>query len=64
MEQKNNISTQALEELARAAQRRYKAEWRKKNKDKVREHNKRYWAKRALRLAEQNNGEGAVNNDR
>ena len=58
MEQKNNISTQALEELARAAQRKYKAEWRKKNKDKVREHNKRYWAKRALRLAEERKERG------
>ncbi len=36
-------------ERVRAAQRAYAKEWRAKNKDKVREKNLRYWAKRAER---------------
>ena len=43
-----DINEQKLEELAKAEYRKYKAEWRKKNKDKVRASNKRYWIKRAL----------------
>lgn len=40
--------------------RKYYAEWRAKNRDKVREYNARYWAKRAEREAkatEQKEGE-------
>lgn len=33
-----------------AAQRAYQREWRKKNRDKVREYNERYWLKRAKQL--------------
>ena len=36
-------------EKARAAQRAYAKAWRAKNRDKVREKNLRYWARRAER---------------
>lgn len=36
-------------EKARAAQRAYAKNWRRKNPDKVRENNLRYWARRAER---------------
>lgn len=34
------------------SRRKYYAEWRAKNRDKVREYNARYWAKRAEREAQ------------
>ena len=34
-------------EAIKQAQREYKAEWRKKNKDKVKAANNRYWLKKA-----------------
>jgi hypothetical protein len=37
-------------ELIQAAQREYKRKWREKNPDKVREHNRRYWLKKAEEL--------------
>ena len=43
-----NLNLAELEELGKAEYRKYKAEWRKKNKEKVRESNKRYWIKKAL----------------
>lgn len=58
MESKFKITPEYLEELARAEQRKYKSEWRKNNKDKVRESNKKYWAKRALKRLEAERGEG------
>lgn len=54
----NNIN---LEELAREEARRYKAEWRKKNKELVRASNQRYWVKKALQRAKQ---EGANVDDK
>ena len=39
------------EEMARAEKAKYQREWRAKNRDKVREINARYWAKRAERAA-------------
>jgi hypothetical protein len=56
MECKTEIAPEHLEELARAEQRKYKAEWRQKNKDKVRDSNKKYWAKRALKRLEAEKG--------
>ena len=45
-------------EKAREAQRAYARAWRAKNKDRVRENNLRYWARRAEReAAEQANAE-------
>lgn len=40
-------------EKALQAARAYKKEWRRKNKDKVRESNARYWAKKAAELEAQ-----------
>jgi len=43
------LTDEQLEELAREIQREYLREWRKKNPDKVKEYNQRYWRRRALR---------------
>ena len=40
-------SREAISEAAREAQRAYYREWRKKNPDKVREMNRRYWERKA-----------------
>lgn len=45
----NNLTDKEIQELAREKQREYQREWRKKNPDKVKEYNKRYWMRRALR---------------
>lgn len=50
----NNIN---LEELAREEARRYKAEWRKKNKELVKASNKRYWLKKAMQRANMKGGD-------
>lgn len=34
------------EEMARRARNDYQKEWRKSNKDKVKEYNQKYWAKK------------------
>ncbi len=44
------FTDEQLEELAREKQREYLREWRKKNPDKVKEYNKRYWRKKALEM--------------
>lgn len=36
-------------EIIREERNRYQREWRKKNKDKVRAANERYWLKKAIR---------------
>lgn len=41
------------DEERRAAIRKYHKEWRAKNKDKVRESNRRYWEKRAAKFKEE-----------
>ena len=40
-----------IERMAREAQNKYAREWRKKNPDKVREINRKYWVRRAQREA-------------
>lgn len=44
---------------ARAAQREYFKAWRAANKDKVREYNRNYWEKRALKRLQEQGGEAA-----
>ena len=39
----------AMTEQAKAAQRAYRAEWRRNNPDKIRAQQERYWEKRAQR---------------
>lgn len=38
-----------VEKMAKEAQNRYAREWRKKNPDKVRETNRKYWVRRVER---------------
>ena len=52
------LQSEKLEALAKTEARRYKAEWRKRNKDKVRESNKRYWINRALKRIEGESEDG------
>ena len=46
------MDNKAMNADALAARRAYYREWRKKNKDSVRESNRRYWEKRAAREQE------------
>ena len=41
------VKTLDLENAARAAKARYQREWNKKNRDKVKVYNMRYWARKA-----------------
>lgn len=45
-----------LEELTRKAQREYARAWRRKNPEKAREKNRRYWARKAQQM-QQGGGE-------
>ncbi|ANU54644.1 phosphatase [Acutalibacter muris] len=45
--------TKTIQELAREAQREYQRQWRRKNPDKVREMNRRYWEKKAWEKAKE-----------
>jgi len=42
-----------MSEQAKAARRAYKAEWARKNPDKVKAQQERYWAKRAAQAAQE-----------
>ena len=50
-------------EKARAAQRAYLREWRRKNPEKVRESNRRYWERKAAQLEQEQPERGGENND-
>ena len=50
----NKIDISALPASERAAieaRRQYQKEWRAANRDKVREHNRKFWEKRAAQIA-------------
>ena len=49
----SEIKTVSNEDVLRA-KREYLKEWRAKNKDKVKQHNHNYWAKKAAELKEKN----------
>jgi len=53
------MDAQQLLELAKTAQREYKREWRRRNPDKVRKANERYWQKKALE-AQKNESEESI----
>ena len=55
--------TAQIEEQARAARVAYFREWRKKNPDKVKENNRRYWEKRSARLAAEKEANNGAKND-
>ena len=39
-----------MSEQAKQARRAYQAKWRAENRDKIREHERRYWEKKAREL--------------
>lgn len=41
-----------MDEKARELRRQYKREWNRKNKDKVRQAQERYWTRKAARQAD------------
>lgn len=57
-----------MDTSARESRKKYYAEWRAKNRNRVKEYNARYWAKRAEReakaaeLATTKEKEGDINN--
>lgn len=46
------MAANTLEERAAEERREYFRQWRAKNKDKVRENNRRYWERRAAKKAQ------------
>ena len=52
-----------ISEKAREAQRAYLREWRRKNPDKVKEQNRRYWERKAAKLEQEQIECGGENND-
>lgn len=54
------LEERAREERAREERREYFRQWRSKNKDKVRENNRRYWEKRAAMKAQVETGQEEV----
>lgn len=46
------MATSALDERAAEERREYYRQWRARNKDKVRENNRRYWERKAAKKAE------------
>ena len=46
-----------ISEQAKAAQREYLREWRRRNPEKVRENNRRYWERKAEELEREAAGE-------
>lgn len=48
-----------MDEKAREARRQYKAEWARRNRDKIREYQDRYWTKRAAEMERRDAGAAA-----
>ena len=49
MNDKNATHTTGMSDAANESRRAYLREWRAKSKDRIRDYNARYWAKRAER---------------
>ena len=47
IETKVNLTAEELKEAARLARNAYMSQWKRKNRDKVRGYNQRYWQRRA-----------------
>lgn len=45
-----------IEKMAREELNKYNREWRAKNKERVKEYNKKYWENRAKKLKQQKAG--------
>lgn len=52
-----------LSNQAKEARRAYLREWRRKNPEKVRESNRRYWERKAAQLEPEQPERGGENND-
>ena len=50
----------ALDEAALEARRAYQREWRRKNRDKVKAQNERYWQRKAQQKAVQGDSGGRI----
>ena len=50
-EKKANLTTEELAEAARLARNAYMSQWKRKNRDKVRGYNQRYWQRIAAKTA-------------
>lgn len=50
-----------MDEKAREAQRAYMREWRRRNREKVAANNRRYWERRAQKMAEQSESKTEAN---
>lgn len=62
VKEKKNERRIHMDEKAREAQREYLREWRKRNPDRVREANRKYWQKRAAKLAAEKEADNAQKN--
>lgn len=61
-----DVKNLSAEEKAAQARKEYFREWRSKNKEKVKQHNANFWAKRAQQIAAEivvDNSENAVNDN-
>lgn len=52
-----------MENVGTQNRREYYRQWRANNKDRIREYNARYWAKRAARMAQERTAEKEVQHD-
>lgn len=52
-----------MQKSARDARNDYYRQWRANNKNRIREYNARYWAKRAERMAQEQAARKVVQND-
>lgn len=52
------MAEMTLQEKAAQERREYFRQWRKRNPDRVRENNRRYWEKRAAKKAEKEEEQG------
>ena len=54
------MKMERLSAAAREQEKLYQKEWRRKNRDKIREHNAKYWERKALQAAAQREKTGTV----
>lgn len=52
------LTDEQIQELAKELQREYMRLWRKKNRDKLKEYNERYWKKKALEMVKESKKKG------
>lgn len=52
------LTDEQIHELAKELQREYMRLWRKKNRDKLKEYNERYWKKKALEMVKESKKKG------